>query len=215
MSYPLSLNLEGRKCLVVGGGRVAARKTGGLLGAGAAVLVVSPALCEELKKLKDEKKISHEERAFKAEDAFGMALVFAATDDEAVNASVAEAARRHGALANVASQPDGGDFLVPAVFREGGLTVAVDTGGASPAAAVWVRDELKAALPPGTLELVAVFKALRAEFGQGAGSGPWKALLDEGLAGDLAGGNLLLAAQKIDARFGEGVFARLKKGLGY
>ena len=130
--YPAMLLLEGRTCLVVGGGRVAARKVGGLLAAGARVRVVGPTLCDELRGLLGDGRVTHSARPYAAPDMEGCKLVFAATDDGVVNQQVLTDAARVGCLCcAVDGQWTEGDFVTPATARRNGLTVAVSTGGRS------------------------------------------------------------------------------------
>ena len=136
--YLAALDLRGRRCVVAGGGAVARRKAEGLLAAGADVLVVAP----EVGEMPDGAAI--ERRAVRLADLDGAVLVVCATDDPAANAALAREARRLGVLANVVDDPDGGNFAVPAVLRRGALQVGVSTGGASPALARRLRDELAA-----------------------------------------------------------------------
>lgn len=139
MYYPLFLDLRGRKVLVVGAGKVALRKVRGLLEAGADVTVVSPEGEPEFAPL----PVSWKRRRFRVSDVAGFALVFAATDDRAVNRKVGEAAAARGIWANVADAPEECDFLVPSRIRRGDLQVAVSTGGQSPRLAVGLRKKIE------------------------------------------------------------------------
>ncbi|WP_165874076.1 precorrin-2 dehydrogenase/sirohydrochlorin ferrochelatase family protein [Rubrobacter taiwanensis] len=142
--YPLFMDLEGRRCVVVGGGKVALRKARRLAESGARVVVVAPEVLPELAGL------AHEvvERPYRRGDLDGASLVFAATNKRAVNAAVAEEARDRRIPANVADAPGEGDFAVPSVLRRGALQVAISTGGASPALARRVRRELEERFGP-------------------------------------------------------------------
>ncbi len=140
--YPLNLSVEGRKCVVVGGGRVAERKVKGLLRSGADVQVISPELTEGLQRLVEEGRVSHHRRRYgpgTLSDAF---LVFAATSERSVNAQIASDARASGVLANVADSADECTFILPAIMEQDGILIAVSTGGRSPALAKRVRDRL-------------------------------------------------------------------------
>ena len=107
MNYlPVFLRLEGRPCLVVGGGKVAARKVAMLLRAGAKISVVAPALCDELETLRVSGRIQHAGREFRDEDVDGRVLVIAATDDETVNRQVSVVAERHRIPVNVVDTPE-------------------------------------------------------------------------------------------------------------
>jgi len=125
--FPASLLLEGRSCLIIGGGRVAARKTAKLLEAGAAITVVAPSIREQIKAMDG---LTLAERPFEESDLQGMFIVFALTNDSALNRRVIELCREKGILCSAA---DGswvdGDLIMPASFSGDGLTVAVSTGG--------------------------------------------------------------------------------------
>ncbi len=136
------LNLEGRLVLVVGGGRVARRKIGTLLEAGALVRLVSPRVDPELADLARKGLVEWLSRDYDSIDLEGCWLVIAATDDRAVNRRVGEEAGRAGVWANVADRPEAGGFTVPAHFRQGELVIAVSTGGASPLLAAEIKDDL-------------------------------------------------------------------------
>ncbi len=148
-TYPISLiGLETRRCVVIGGGAVAARKVAGLLTAHAAVTVISPQLVPELEQRAAAGEVQVVRRAYQPGDLEGAALVIAATDDPAVNRAVWEEASRRGCLINVVDDPACSNFIVPAVVRRGEITVAVSTGGASPALARRLRERLAATIGP-------------------------------------------------------------------
>ncbi len=153
--YPIFLNLEGKRCLVVGGGEVATRKVQGLLDAGAAVVVVSPTLTTTLSELARRGALHHEARPFQAEDVVGCALVIGATNQPAVNAAVYEASQRHGIWVNIVDTPDACDFIAPAVVRRGALQIAISTGGNSPTLAKRIRAHLEQLYGPEYAEILA------------------------------------------------------------
>lgn len=131
-TLPVNLLLEGRRCLVVGGGSVALRKVNHLLDAGAEVVVVSPEVTPGLAELVAGGRVSHEVRVFAPDDVGGAALAFAATSEVDVNRSVLEACREQNVLCCVVDKRwTDGDFLTPATLRSADLTVAVATGGVS------------------------------------------------------------------------------------
>lgn len=144
--YPVYLDMTDRPCLVVGGGPVAERKVAGLLDAGARLTVVSPSATDRLREWARADRIRLLPREYAAADLAGQAVVFVATDDGGINAGVARDARAVGVLVNAVDDPAHCDFILPAVLRRGEITVAVSTGGASPALARAVRDELGAYL---------------------------------------------------------------------
>ena len=139
--YPIFLNLDGKRCVVVGGGAVANRKARKLLQARAEVVAISPEVKPELESVATEVR----RRPYREGDLEGASLVFAATNLREVNAAVAREARGRGIPVNVADEPSEGDFALPSVLRRGQLQVAVSTGGASPTLARRVRYELESA----------------------------------------------------------------------
>lgn len=157
--YPIELDLQGRHVLIVGGGRVAARKVEGLLAAGAKVRVVSPAFIEDLA---GNEAIERVGEPYDPRLLAGADFVFACTDDPEVNRRVASDARTAGRWCNVADDAAAGDFLLPAVLRQGELTVAVGTGGASPHLAAKLRDRLESQLEPTWGILVSLLRQARA-----------------------------------------------------
>lgn len=159
--YPIVLALRGRRAVVVGGGAVAERKVRGLLDAQADVVVIAPALSPALAGLADRGELVWERRAFAAGDAAGALLVFAATDDPAVNAAVVADARRHGALVDDATDAERGDFRTPAVHRSGPLTVSVDSAGLAPSFTARIRDELALAFDARYARAAATLGAVR------------------------------------------------------
>ncbi|HEV8585142.1 MAG TPA: bifunctional precorrin-2 dehydrogenase/sirohydrochlorin ferrochelatase [Methylomirabilota bacterium] len=201
--FPLFVDLEGRPCVVLGGGAVAVRKVEGLLAAGAVVTVVSPALDERLAALASEGRIAHVARGYADGDLAGAALAFAATDDGAVNGAVAREGRARGVWVNAADDPAHCDAILPAVVRRGAVTVAVSTGGASPALARAVRERIEAALPEayGALAEAAADarRDLRAS-GRRASPDDWLAALDAGLRALLAGAPPAEASRRLRAR---------------
>lgn len=147
--YPISLRLVGRPCLVVGGGDVAGRKVASLTAAGGQVCVVAPRLGRLLSAEQAASVAAWEwrEREFEDTDVRGNLVVIAATDDVALNARVAAAARREGALVNVVDSPEECDFFVPAVVQRGLFQLAVSTGGSAPGLAGRLRERLETEFP--------------------------------------------------------------------
>ncbi len=137
--YPIVLDLAGVPVLVVGGGRVALRKIEGLLAARADVTAVATHVIEGIHAL----PIQVVTRAWEASDLDAARLVVTATDDPAVNAAVSAEALRRGIWVNSADDPANCTFTLPAVARDGAVTVAVSTGGASPALASHLRGEIE------------------------------------------------------------------------
>jgi precorrin-2 dehydrogenase / sirohydrochlorin ferrochelatase len=155
--YMACLDLRGRDCLVVGGGRVATEKVRGLLDCGANVTVVAPAVDEELRAL----AVRLVERAFSRSDVVGRFLVVAATNDRSVNADVSSVARERETLCNVADDPELCSFILPAIVRRDPIVVGVSTGGASPALAQRIRADLAELVRPEHADLARKLEALR------------------------------------------------------
>jgi len=148
MKYlPVFLKLEGRPCLVVGGGKVAARKVAMLLRAGARISLVAPALCDELERLRESGRILYTGREFRDDDIDGMVLVIAATDNESVNRQVSVIADSHRIPVNVVDTPKLCSFIVPSLVDRSPVQVAVSTGGASPVLARLLRARLESFIP--------------------------------------------------------------------
>jgi len=139
-TYPVFLNLKGRKAVVVGGGRVAERKVGTLLDAGADVTVVSPLITPRLEAAAKRGACRHLVRAYRKTDVRNAFLVVAATDSPEVNSRVA---RDAPLLCNVVDSAELSNFTVPSSIRRGDLCIAVSTGGVSPALAKAIRLELQ------------------------------------------------------------------------
>jgi siroheme synthase-like protein len=156
--YPVGLTLAGRQCLVVGGGRIAARKIGGLVAAGAEVHVVAPAVTADARRLATVVR----ERPFRPGDCIGYRLVFTATGDEAVDAAVSADAEAAGAWVNASDRPSLCSVVLPAVLRHEPITVAVSTGGASPALAGWLRDRIAEVVTERHAEVARLLAAERA-----------------------------------------------------
>lgn len=159
--YPINLELKDRICVVVGGGRVATRKACGLLTCGAKVRIISPELTETLIALLQEEKLEWLQRVYRQGDLQGIFLVIAATDDELVQEQVYREAEERGILANVADVPSRCNFILPATIRQGDLTIAVSTGGKSPALAKQLRMELEKRFGPEYKILVDILGSLR------------------------------------------------------
>jgi siroheme synthase-like protein len=140
--YIACLRLDGRRCLVVGGGEVGLEKVEGLLTCGAAVTLVAPAAHEALRALAAEGSIAWEQRRYEPGDLEGSFLVIAATDDSEVNIAVHEDAEARAMLVNVVDVPPLCNFILPAIVRSGPLAIAISTAGASPALAKRMKREI-------------------------------------------------------------------------
>ena len=162
-TYPIHLYIEGKLCVVVGGGAVAERKVSGLLAAGARVRLISLEFTPALQARVEAGEIEAVPAAYESTYLAGAFLVFAATDDRAVNARVAADANERGLPVNVVDTniPQSGGFVGPAVVRRGELCLSVSTGGATPMLAAHIRKELEQRYGPEYGELTALLGRMR------------------------------------------------------
>ena len=176
------LDVRDRPCLVVGAGPVGTRKVEGLLAQGALVTVVSPVLSTRVQALRDDGQIAVGMRPYQPADLNGCWLVIAATGIETVNQGVYDDAQTARVWANCADEPDRCAFILPAVHRDGQITISVSTGGASPSLAKWLRDRLADALPGDADALAAALSDRRRQI-QAAGRSTedidWRPIIDE------------------------------------
>lgn len=162
--YPMFVDLEGRRCLVVGGGPVATEKVEKLLDHGAAVRLVTPEMTPDLEAIAAAGRL-HElhRRTYRPEDLEGCFLVIAATNLDAINRMVWQDAEALNMLCNVVDVPPLCNFIVPSIVRRGELALAISTGGASPVVAKHIRRELEATYGPEWEALVELLRELRDE----------------------------------------------------
>jgi precorrin-2 dehydrogenase/sirohydrochlorin ferrochelatase len=140
--YPIFLDLKDRPVLVVGAGKVALRKTRGLIEAGARITVIAPEIDAEFEEL----PVRLVRRRFRASDLAGVFLVFAATDDRLTNHRIGIASKGRSLLANIADSAEECDFIVPARVHRGDVQIAVSTGGESPRLSAELRRKLEEVL---------------------------------------------------------------------
>lgn len=162
--FPFFVELSGRSGLIVGGGTVALRKVGKLLPYGPRLTVVAPEILPQLAVLPGVELLS---RPFQPQDLDGQSFVIAAADDPAVNRLVAGLARERGIPVNAADSKEDSTFLFPALVRRGELSVGISTSGASPTAAVWLKDQVEALLPQHLEEILLWLEQLRPQLTQG------------------------------------------------
>jgi siroheme synthase-like protein len=182
--YPLLIDLRKKKCVVVGGGRVALRKAVSLLECGAKVTVISREFVPEFEQIRVKKPLHLLKGPFIPKGLNGATIVIAATDSRETNQGIALEARKRGAIVNVVDDPDESDFIVPSYFRRGDLTLAVSTGGASPAFARKIRTWLEKSLGEDYSKLLSLVKEVRKELKQRKKAVPaevWQEGLDLGL----------------------------------
>jgi len=146
--FPIFLKLEGKRCLVVGAGKVAEGKIRGLLEAGAGVEVVAPQAVWQIQKWAWEGAVGWKPRRFEPSDLDQVSMVVAATSSPEVNAEVFKQARLRTVLCNAVDDPQNCDFYYPAVVNRGDLQIAISTSGRSPALAQRLRRELEVQFGP-------------------------------------------------------------------
>lgn len=162
--YPMFVDIEGRRCLVVGGGPVATEKVEKLLEHGAAVRLVTPEMTPELEGMAAAGRLAEvHRRPYRPGDLDGCFLVIAATNLDAINRMVWQDAEAMNLLCNVVDVPPLCNFIVPSIVRRGELALAISTGGASPVVAKHIRRELEAAYGPEWEALVDLLRDLRDE----------------------------------------------------
>ncbi len=159
--FPISLNIENRLCIVIGGGKVAARKAQSLLTNQGEVTVISPDLEETLSKLATEGKIQWIRRGYQKGDLNDAFLVIAATDDTKVQEAVFHEAEKNNLLLNVADVPKWCNFILPATVRRGDLTISISTAGKSPALAKRMRQALEKEYTDEHARLLEILGSLR------------------------------------------------------
>jgi precorrin-2 dehydrogenase / sirohydrochlorin ferrochelatase len=141
--YPVFWDIRGKKCIIVGGGEVAARKAERLLNCGAKVFVISPKLSPEVAALKEKNILCHIAAQYSDDLIDGAALIIGATDDEKINARISSDARSRNIPVNIVDDPAKCDFILPSLVQRGDLAIAIGTGGNSPALARHLREELE------------------------------------------------------------------------
>ncbi|MFP5317239.1 MAG: bifunctional precorrin-2 dehydrogenase/sirohydrochlorin ferrochelatase [Acidimicrobiia bacterium] len=195
--YPVNLLVDGRRCLVVGGGAVAARKVAGLRACGAEVHVVAPQISDALR---DRSGVTWDERPYRSTDLEGRMLVIAATDDPSVNAAVYRDAEAAGIWVNGADDPAHCSFTLPSVVRRGDLQITVSTAGRSPALAVWLRERFEAEIGPEyavLLDLLAEERESIRAAGRSTEQLDWRSALDSDMLGLIRSGDVTHARERL------------------
>jgi precorrin-2 dehydrogenase/sirohydrochlorin ferrochelatase len=179
--YPILLNTQGKRCVVIGGGNVALRKIKILLECRAKVTVISPKPHPDMVKLSKKKALRLIQRDYKAGDLRKVVVVIACTDVKKVNRKVADDAKRAGVLVNVADDLGTSDFILPSFFRRGNLLVAVSTSGMSPSLARRIRTKLEENFGEEYASLLSLIGEVRSTLknkGYIADAGTWQEALD-------------------------------------
>ena len=196
--YPVNLIVEGRACLVVGGGAVAAQKAAALVACGAEVHVVAEHVGPEVRAL----DVTWEERSYALGEVSGYRLAVAATDSPATNKAVYDDGEAAGVWVNSADDPEHCAFTLPAVVRRGPVMVAVSTGGRSPALASWLKQRLADEIGPEYEVLVDLLaaerEAVRAD-GRSTEGLNWQNALDSDMLELIKNGQVADARERLHA----------------
>ncbi len=196
--YPVNLIVEGRRCLVVGGGAVAARKVAGLASAGAEVRVVAPHVGPEVRAT----GVAFEERPYNRGEVADQWLVITATDDGEVNASVRADGDAAGVWVNSADDPALCSFTLPAIAQQGPILVAVSTGGHSPALATWLKGHVTAELGPEWATLAELLSDARERLkteGRSTEGLDWRSVIDWDMLEGLRRGQEAQVKERLEA----------------
>ncbi|MCM8800857.1 MAG: bifunctional precorrin-2 dehydrogenase/sirohydrochlorin ferrochelatase [Candidatus Omnitrophica bacterium] len=159
--YPVFLDLVGRRCIVVGGGKVAERKVRTLIKAGACVLVISPDLTKGLIKLKREKRISYRKDFYQKKLIKKAFLVIAATDNKKINSRISYDCNSLRIPVNVVDSPELSSFICPAVLSKGDLTFAISSSGFAPSLSKKIKIDLRRSIIPKYSKFLSKIKYFR------------------------------------------------------
>jgi precorrin-2 dehydrogenase / sirohydrochlorin ferrochelatase len=140
--YPLFLDISGKSCIVIGGGRIAERKVGMLLKFNGEVKLISPKITRTLSKLSKSGKIEVIEREYKDGDLDNALLVFAATNQKEINIKIKSEAEMKGILINVVDDPAMCDFIVPSIVKKNPIVIAISTSGILPSLSKRLKKEI-------------------------------------------------------------------------
>ena len=201
--YPVALQLQDRPCLVVGGGHIAERKARGLLAAGARVHVVAKEVLPPVRALDGAAGVaSIEERPYRRGEVAGYWLVVAATGDSAVNRAVYEDGETAKVWVNAADDPASCSFILPAVARQGPVSVAISTSGYSPALASWLKEHAAEHMGPELAELAELLAEARAKVkaqGRSTEDIDWRSSLDWSMLDLIRSGHRAEAKERLEA----------------
>lgn len=159
--YPIYLDIENRRVVIIGGGNVCARKAETMMKYGARVTVVSPEFTDEIEKWAAEGCLQLRRKMYDEPDLDGASIVIASTDDEGVNTRIAADCRRRHIPVNVVDVTHLCEFIVPAIIEHGSIQIAVSTGGRSPALARTLKEDLQRLVGPEYAEVNDALGSLR------------------------------------------------------
>lgn len=164
--FPIFCQLNGKRCLIVGGGQVATHKARGLLQAGATLRVVAPALTPELDQLRTEHAIEWSSDPFSSQHLQHCWLVIAATNDPQVNQQVSQAAEEARLFCNRVDDPSSASFITPAIIDHSPVIIALCSGGHAPVYSQILKQHLTEHLPERMRERVQLAATLRERVNQ-------------------------------------------------
>ncbi len=179
---PAFIKMQGRACLVIGGGHIALGKIRVLLDCGASIRAVAPEVLDEVKDLARDGRIAVHTKEYEEADLLGASLVIAATSNPDLNHRIFSEASARGQLVNVVDDPEYCDFYFGSIVRRGALQVAISTAGESPAFAQQLKEEIDQALPADTGPWLARLGELRRHVNQVLKPGPQRVSLLRELA---------------------------------
>ena len=159
--YPVNLDMTNRRCVIIGGGDVAERKAERLIECGAQVTIVSPLLTPLLEERKKARQIVHVDRDYEEKTLHGAFMVIGATDRNEINAQISQDALSLGILVNIVDDPDKCNFILPSLVQQGDLSIAISTGGKSPALAKKLREDMQQQYGPEYQVLLRIMGSLR------------------------------------------------------
>jgi siroheme synthase-like protein len=180
----VNLIVTGRRCVVVGAGRIAARKIEALLEAGADLEVVAPEAGDQVREWHERGRLTWHARRFAPSDLDDAWLATTATGDPATNRAVFEAGEARRVFVNSADDPEHCSFTLMSLVRQGDLVVTVGTGGRSPALATYLRDHVRSEMGPEYSVLLDVLSEAREDMragGRSSEDADWQAALDSGI----------------------------------
>ena len=200
--YPVNLVVASRRCVVVGAGRIAARKIAALLDAGADVHVIAPEATAEVREWAEAGSLRFDDRKFEPADLDGAWLATTATGDPDVDHAVFAAAEDRRVWVNSADDPENCSFTLMSVVRSGDLVVTIGTGGRSPALASWLKARFEAELGPEYATLLDILSEAREELrasGRSSEDADWRQALDSGMLESIRAGHVDEAKETLRA----------------
>ena len=201
-AYPVGLVVEGRRCVIVGGGRIATRRLSALLEAGADIEVISLEASSEIKSMAESGAITWHQRGFCATDLDEAWLVLSATGNLVVDQEVARCANERRVWVASADDPSASTCSIPTTLRRGDLLLTLSTSGRSPALASWLKERLSEEIGPEYETLLNVMAEIREEqraLGLPTESLDWRRALDSGILEEVRMGRIDAAKEALRA----------------